>query len=285
METPAEGATQVQHIQLKAPQFCESALNGWFTIFEGQFSMHNIRLETTKFYHVLTSLPATTVDKLPTSVLQSKNYAELKASILSFYEDTKAETFEKFIQSTPLTGRPSLYLQEMTRAADKVGVSHDLVRHKFTQALPNSLSAVLATQKEIPLPQLGKLADEIMPLINRENAADTATCHAVQQNRQYSPPQNNFPNKKSPHINNRENNGSIGLRPFYSGQRQKICRAHLFFGQEARTCKPWCRWPTKNRNLVMQPNSRPVSPIQRRNPTQTQEQRSPSSSPSAASEN
>ena len=37
----------------------------------------------------------------------------------------------------------------------------------------------------------------------------------------------------------------IGLRPFSPDQRPRVCRRHLYFGENSRTCKPWCRWPNK----------------------------------------
>lgn len=41
-----------------------------------------------------------------------------------------------------MTGRPSLFLEEVQRIAAKVGVSEDLVKHKFIQALPTSIGGL-----------------------------------------------------------------------------------------------------------------------------------------------
>lgn len=38
-----------------------------------------------------------------------------------------------------------------------------------------------------------------------------------------------------------------------------ICRFHLFFGECARKCKSWCRYPSKARVSIL-PSSRPPSP-------------------------
>ncbi|KAF0289183.1 hypothetical protein FJT64_012542 [Amphibalanus amphitrite] len=56
-----------------------------------------------------------------------------------------------------------------------------------------------------------------------------------------------------------------GLQPFYRDQRPQVCRAHLYFGQEARTCKPWCRWPKKG-DAKMEPSSRRGAPVDRPGP-------------------
>ncbi|KAK7074265.1 hypothetical protein SK128_000660, partial [Halocaridina rubra] len=51
---------------------------------------------------------------------------------------------------------------EILRTASKLGVTDDLVKHKFLEAVPSSFSAVLASQQNMDLPALGKLADELV---------------------------------------------------------------------------------------------------------------------------
>ena len=53
------------------------------------------------------------------------------------------------------------------------------------------------------------------------------------------------------------------LRPFSPGQRPRVCRFHIFFGAQARRCKPWCSWPFKD-NVEILPSSRPASPASSR---------------------
>jgi hypothetical protein len=67
-----------------------------------------------------------------------------------------------------MSGRPSYYLQELNSIAARVGVSEDLVRHQFEQALPPAISPVLAAQRELTLQQLGTLADELSPQLNNQ---------------------------------------------------------------------------------------------------------------------
>ena len=51
-----------------------------------------------------------------------------------------------------------------------------------------------------------------------------------------------------------------GVKPFKSNQRPKVCRSHIYFGNSAKFCKPWCQWPDKDANIKVQPNSRSSSP-------------------------
>ena len=53
----------LQQINIKTPEFMETAVNGWFSILEAQFHLRNITASTTKFY---------TVAKIPITILESK---------------------------------------------------------------------------------------------------------------------------------------------------------------------------------------------------------------------
>ena len=49
----------------------------------------------------------------------------------------------------------------------------------------------------------------------------------------------------------------IGVRSFSSTQLPKVCRYHLYYGKNARSCKPWCIMASSRMNML--PNSRPQS--------------------------
>ena len=61
--------TSLQQINIKTPEFMETAVNGWFSILEAQFHLRNITASTTKFYTVISSLPAEVV---PITILELK---------------------------------------------------------------------------------------------------------------------------------------------------------------------------------------------------------------------
>ena len=62
----------LQQINMKTPEFMETAVNGWFSILEAQFHLRNITASTTKFYTVISSLPAEVVAKIPITILELK---------------------------------------------------------------------------------------------------------------------------------------------------------------------------------------------------------------------
>ncbi len=247
MEQTGEETTR--QVNIKAPEFMETAVNGWFTILEAQFHLRNVTTSKTKFYTVISSLPAEEVCKLPNTTLASQDYEELKRILIESHEQTKPELLEKLMSATTISGRPSAYLHEMLSVAKRIDIGEDIVRHKFLQALPPEIAPVIASQKDLNPTQLGRLADELMPLLNNDKACFVQRPLSTQNSAQTSYKGKYSQNTSVP----------LNVRPYRDNQRTKICRAHIYFANEARTCKPWCRWP-KKKDLQMLPSSRPATP-------------------------
>lgn len=176
-------------VSIKPAQFSHASPASWFAILEAQFHIASISNPTTMFYHALSHLPPDTVGRLPEKILTSKIYTDLKTAVVSFHEETKPELFEQFMRDTPLVGRPSHFLAEMKRVAAKVGVSDELVRHKFQQAVPHTMAPILASQKGSSLDDLGKLADELVslcPVSGSSNLVSESSSHSSRNSNQSS---------------------------------------------------------------------------------------------------
>ena len=152
---------QASSISVKIPPFMEGSVANWFLIIEAQFKIARIVSNETKFYYVIANLPTTVLDKLDQTILQSNKYDELKAEILSRFEQSKPELFRKILANKTLTGKPSNFLAELQSIAKKVGVGDDLVKHQFLEAVPSSISSVLVCQEDLTLAQMAKLADSM----------------------------------------------------------------------------------------------------------------------------
>ena len=232
---------------IKPPEFTDTNPNAFFCIIEARFELKNVTVSSTKFFNVLAALPAEVVSRLPVS------YDSLKQVFISLYDKSKPELLNRLMKNHSISGRPSLYLNEMITLADRTEIG-EVVRHQFIQALPPSISPVIASQKDLSLSQLGLLADELLPYFNSN------TVNAVQPFRNFNMT-NKDPSKTSYNRVPGTSNSSLPLniRPFSPDQRPRICRAHIYFGQTGRTCKEWCKWPDK-RNCSILPRSRPTSP-------------------------
>lgn len=264
---------EAQAVTIKAPAFMETSVPGWFTILEAQFHLRHITSDVTKFYSVISALPAEVVAKLPNALIVATepNYKELKEAVLNMHEKTKPELLERLMKTTSISGRPSVYLQEMLTTASSIGVTDDIVRHKFLQALPNTIAPVIASQKDLNLTQLGRLADELLPYFSNSPVMAVQQPQPMQLSQNFSNSYNTGRNyghqgNNTGNSGHQGNTGSTyknsipyGLRPFKRDQRPKVCKAHIYYGPQARTCKPWCTWPNKAQ-CQMQPSSRPSSP-------------------------
>ena len=263
---------KVNAVSVKAPQFSPAYAEGFFKVFEAQFKLANVTTSSTKFFHIISALPAEIVDLIPNDIYATQNYDDLKVVILRLNQVSKPEMLNKLMDDTTITGKPSVTMREMRNLAKEIGVGDEVVRMKFLQKLPQNISGVLASHTNTELEILGRLADELMPyfaksgqFINYLNQGESR--RFPNEDRMQSTSRNNYSNYKT------TNSQPIGLRPFNPEQKQKICRAHIFFAEKARTCKPWCKFPVKNR-CKMLPSSRPVSrdnsPVRDRQTQQSQ---------------
>ena len=259
VKDPAIPVGDVGAVSIRCPQFSENNPNNWFRALEAQFTLKGITVSSTRYLHALSNLPTEVLDSLPDEILDSNDYRQLKEAVNGFYTKTKAELFERLISTTPMVGRPSAYLRTLQQIASKVGGNEDLVRHKFMQSLPPVIATALASQRSLSLTEIGSMADELSPLVNQAQVNQVTpppqqNSYQYQYNRQAS-----SYNQRSQTPRHQQQGIPIGLRPFNSSQRPKICRAHLYFAERARTCKPWCKFPRKSGCSIL-PSSRASSP-------------------------
>ena len=149
-------------VSIKYAEFSEST--GWFPILEAQFQLAHITVSSTRFFHCLSALPASIVSRLTPATVASQSYDILKNDALALVERSRPELFESLLAQETMMGRPSACLATLQRTASKVGLSDDLVRHKFLHTLPSAVAPVLAAQSTLSLAQLGSLADELVTL-------------------------------------------------------------------------------------------------------------------------
>lgn len=89
---------------------------------------------------------------------------------MSAYERTKPELLEKQMKTT-IADCPSVYLENMMIISMYIGINKEIVRHTFIWVLSQQVVPVIATRTEIPLVELGKLSDELMPLVINNSSA------------------------------------------------------------------------------------------------------------------
>ena len=76
-------SADILRVSIKTAEFSEANANGWFLILEAQFRLSSITVESTKFYHCLTALPASVVKKLFSDVIAAERLDKLKKTIFN----------------------------------------------------------------------------------------------------------------------------------------------------------------------------------------------------------
>lgn len=86
-----------------------------------------------------------------------------------------------------LTENPSVFLHGLALLAAKIGAHDDLIKHKFISALPSNIAPVVASQRQLPIQQLERLADELLHLA-RQNIASVSNYNIHSQRRRSPSP-------------------------------------------------------------------------------------------------
>lgn len=244
--TASSAAPLSAPVSVKAPKWDPDNAIAWFAILDAQFVLSGITVAATKFYHSIAALPPEIVGKLDHSIISSSSYTDLKAAVIKEVERTKPELFHHLLDSVPV-GKPSQYIKDMRRTAESLKLPdyEELLKHRLVTSQPAEIAAVLMSQaNHLSASQLGELADQMLTLRPRTSSSN-AVIPGVE---------------RSTSVPLQQRSKHTGLTPFREGQRQLICRSHIFYGERARSCRPWCKWPGSkpmNQHSTAQPSRAP----------------------------
>ncbi|KAM7285241.1 hypothetical protein ISCGN_032199 [Ixodes scapularis] len=169
-ESPAAEAIpsgSLAAFQIKLPAFWAKNATVWFAQVEAQFQLHHITSQTTKYLHVVSSLPAELADELENILAApatSNQYDLLKAAILARKTPSERSRLQHLLNMEELGDqRPSQLLRRMRQLMGDVTTDADtsLLRELFLQRLPHSMVPILAAAEDMPLDQLANLADRV----------------------------------------------------------------------------------------------------------------------------
>ena len=225
---------EVSHVSVKPPQFFRSNPSIWFRQLESSFCLAKITAGQTKFHHALSSLPEDIACEVVTDEI--KTYDALKEAVISYFTANKHQLIEKALSAIELGDkRPTQLVNEIRRRFSEIGLKADdsIIKSRLLTALPANLRSALVGHEEASVEQYAKIADSMMavtsnitPFQGLNNIQEQGTRNAFHSNRRP-----NFSQKTS------------GVRAFYEGQRPRICNSHIFYADQAKSCRHWCRWP------------------------------------------
>ena len=116
----------------------------------------------------------------------------------------------------------------------------NIIKSRLLIALPTSLRSALVGHEDANVEQYAKIADSMMAVA--ASASPFKTVNTVRQG--------DFKGRRDFNPVNNAADKSFAPRPFYDGQRPKICNSHIFFGEHARSCRRWCKWPGRRPRIV-----------------------------------
>lgn len=153
-------------VAVKLPSFWTEDPHVWFLQVEEQFKLARVTTETTKYSHLVTSLPPKVMMDLRDVLVQSHTnpYTTLKAVILKRTAATQKEKLQQLLQAEALGDRtPSQLLRAMSALYSTTPVSEPLFRELFISRLPTACQPFLALLPDAtPLDQLAEVADRVV---------------------------------------------------------------------------------------------------------------------------
>lgn len=253
MSSPSKDSSisNVARLNMKPPQFYRKSPELWFRQLESQFVLAGLTSPVTQFHHIMAALPEDVMCHIDFDSVA--DYAALKSAVLDSMKANRHQLIEEAMAAIELGDRkPSQLVHEIRRRFAEIGVKVDdsIVKARLLRALPPSLRAALVGHEDVDVNTYAKIADSIV-------AVSMPASYAV----------NHLKESKWPADNNARRHPSPAnqIRPFYSDQRPKVCRSHIYYGARARTCRPWCQWPGQKPKILQSgertpTHSRPSSP-------------------------
>ena len=233
----------------------------WFRQLECLFALNKITNEEQQFMMAYPQLPVDICNELSED---TKTYNQLKAEILALNEKSKQKKIEEALGEATLDGKkPTQFLRSLRAKMKEIELepSDEVLKQRLVQAMPQKARLMLTASLNLPLDDFGKVADNLHDLID-----DYEVTQVQQKQPTFSTSNNNHRGRdeRTRPSSPTSSKGNIGYLPYHVDQRQKICRAHIYFAGKARSCKPWCQWPGSKPQYIepsSRQNSREASPV------------------------
>lgn len=243
---PAGDTAALATVGLKFPPFFRGNPEAWFRMLDAQFSLRNITSEVTRFNHLICQLPEDVASVLLTADTQP-SYTEMKAAVLQMLQKSQQDKINELLDVADLGGdKPSVFIKRLNAKMSQCGLHQnpDMIKATLLRCLPPELRVQLSGFQDQSPEHLASIADSMLAI----HQSSGARIGAVQKE---------FPT--------RYQSQSSSVAPFRPGQRPVICRAHLYYGARARTCRRWCQFPRQqgsHQPRLLGPNER--TPLQSR---------------------
>lgn len=246
-------ALQVNKVSVKAPQWMATNVDVWLTIMEAQFAIANIKVDSTKYFHVIAALPPEVVCKvsdLVTSNPKEGDFEKLKAGLISRCAESKTKRLHAVLDTEEIGDKtPSEFYHHLRHLVNDLDVSDSVLFDRWLQKLPDTIKSPI-TALQHTLKEMDKIlpvADSMYEIAKSSNAI-SAISSRPRNNRQRDPSSRRGRDEPRRHSHQRQRSrGRFNENGAY-------CFYHFTFGDSARNCRDGCRYPRRNQQ---QRNRRP----------------------------
>ena len=128
---------------------------------EFHFVLARFTIDNTKYHHIPEVTPEDVAIKLS---MEIEGYSSLKDSITQVYQKSKTELIENALGEVSLDEqKPSVCLRRIPRKRSEchLTMNNDEIKHRFMQAMPNSMFSPFSAHLDLPSDKSAKLADTI----------------------------------------------------------------------------------------------------------------------------
>ncbi|KAJ8956442.1 hypothetical protein NQ318_010756 [Aromia moschata] len=155
-------------VALKLPPWIPSDPDMWLTLVDRTFDLANITCEDTKFSYVATDLDQSVIMEVRDIVMNppaSEPYKAITKALVNRLSVSQELKTRRLLEKEEMgDSKPSQFLRRL-RALAGAAVSDDLLRTLWSGRLPQSVQAIIASQKNSKLDDVAELADAVMASI------------------------------------------------------------------------------------------------------------------------
>ncbi|XP_064485846.1 uncharacterized protein LOC135398363 [Ornithodoros turicata] len=255
--------------QVRLPPFWAHDPLLWFVQVDNFFHMRHITSETTKYQHLVESLPPSAAAEVRDILLApaaDKPYSVLRDALVKRLMSSQEHRLQQVLSSEELGDRrPTQFLRHLQFLLGDKASSIDpaILKELFLQRLPPHVRVSLAASGALPLSELAELADRDLDIAPRTVAAmpcntqsDDSVLGQLRQevarltelvshlSQQRFPNRGASPSRRTPSPARRLQFPTRSRRT--SPPASTYCWYHHTFRNRARRCQQPCTWPSGN---------------------------------------
>lgn len=247
---------------IKLPQLWTSNPDAWFITVEAQFKLNNVTKDSTKYLHVISSLPQEVAERcmdIIQNVPEQGQFQYVKQKIIERYSDSEDTRINKILYQAEIGDRkPSdfyLYLVQLANPTKDLG--KELVRKIWLKKLPKDIEKILIPSSNIAIEQLIPIADKIWES-NQSSSISSINSNTPPQFQEFqrqidelksivskiSHKPRNYRRNRSKSRNRSRSRSKAKVR----FQNTEYCWYHNTFGDKSTKCQEPCSYSKKSKD-------------------------------------